>query len=41
MSKPGSAKVFVTLVLTIVLLCAGLTVLIGLFGLLVKLFGAG
>ncbi|WP_274597544.1 hypothetical protein [Paraburkholderia sp. SG-MS1] len=41
MSKPSPAKVLVTLVLSIVLLSAGLTILIGLFGVLVKLFGAG
>ncbi|CAB3793424.1 hypothetical protein [Paraburkholderia fynbosensis] len=41
MSKRSPAKVLVTLVLSIVLLSAGLAVLIGLFGVLVKLFGAG
>jgi hypothetical protein len=40
MSTPSPVKVFVTLVLTLVLLFAGVTVLIGLFGFLVDLFGA-
>jgi hypothetical protein len=40
MSTASSAKVFVNLVLTLVLLFAGVTVLIGLFGLLVKLVSA-
>jgi hypothetical protein len=38
--KPGSVKVLVTMLLTLVLLCVGVAVPIGVFGLLVKLFGA-
>jgi hypothetical protein len=40
MSTPSPAKVFITLVLSLVLLFAGVTVLIGLFGFLVDVFGA-
>jgi hypothetical protein len=39
MSKPSSLKVFVIIVLSLVLLWAGVAVLIGVFALLVKLFG--
>jgi hypothetical protein len=39
MSKPSSLKVFVTIVLSLVILWAGVAVLIGVFALLVKLFG--
>jgi hypothetical protein len=39
MSKPSSLKVFVIIILSLVLLWAGVAVLIGVFGLLVKLFG--
>jgi hypothetical protein len=38
MSKPSSLKVFVIMVLSLVLLWAGVAVLIGVFALLVKLF---
>ena len=37
--KPSSVKVFVITFLSLVLLCAGVAVLIGVFGLLVSLFG--
>lgn len=37
--KPSSVKVFVVTFLSLVLLCAGVAVLIGVFGLLVSLFG--
>jgi hypothetical protein len=39
MSKPSNLKVLVTLVLSLVLLWAGVAILIGVFALLVKLFG--
>jgi hypothetical protein len=39
MSKPSPLKVLVTVVLSLVLVCAGVAVLIGVFALLVKLFG--
>ncbi|WP_281291156.1 hypothetical protein [Paraburkholderia panacisoli] len=39
MSTPSPAKVFAIIVLSLVLLCVGVGVLIGVFGLLVKLFG--
>ncbi|CAB3787845.1 hypothetical protein LMG28614_02589 [Paraburkholderia ultramafica] len=38
--KPSSVKVLVTMVLSLVLLCVGVAILIGVFGLLVNLFGA-
>jgi hypothetical protein len=38
--KPSSVKVFLTMFLSLVLLCVGVAVLIGVFGLLVRLFGA-
>lgn len=40
MSTRSSAKMFVNLVLSLVILVAGVTVLIGLFGLIVDIFGA-
>jgi hypothetical protein len=39
MSKPSGLKVLVTILLSLVLLWAGVAVLIGVFALLVKLFG--
>ncbi|MFL9962325.1 hypothetical protein PQR02_14735 [Paraburkholderia sediminicola] len=39
MSKPSQAKVFAIIFLSLVLLWVGVGVLIGVFGLLVKLFG--
>ncbi|HEY4295704.1 MAG TPA: hypothetical protein VGM85_04455 [Paraburkholderia sp.] len=40
MSKSSPVKMFVTSVVSLVLLSAGLFVLIGVFGLLIKLFAA-
>ncbi|WP_255219735.1 hypothetical protein [Paraburkholderia ginsengisoli] len=40
MSTRSSAKMFVNLVLSLVILVAGVTVLIGLFGLIADIFGA-
>ena len=39
MSTPSRFKTLLTLVLSLVLLCAGVAVLVGVFGLLVKLLG--
>lgn len=39
MSKLSTVKAFVISILSLVLLSAGIAVLIGVFGLLVKLFG--
>lgn len=39
MQKPSQLKVFVIIVLSLVLVWAGVAVLIGVFALLVKLFG--
>ncbi|HYS66576.1 MAG TPA: hypothetical protein VEN30_22565 [Paraburkholderia sp.] len=39
MSTPSRFKAPLILVLSLVLLCAGLAVFVGIFGLLVKLFG--
>jgi hypothetical protein len=39
MSTPSRLKAPLILVLSLVLLCAGVAVLVGLFGLLVKLLG--
>ncbi|MBB4519290.1 hypothetical protein [Paraburkholderia fungorum] len=41
MSTTSRFKTPLILVLSIVLLCAGVAVLVGVFGLLVKLFGVG
>ncbi|WP_259461226.1 hypothetical protein [Paraburkholderia fungorum] len=41
MSTPSRLKTPLILVLSLVLLCAGVAVLVGVFGLLVKLFGHG
>ena len=41
MSTTSRFKTPLILVLSIVLLCAGVAVLVGVFGLLVKLFGGG
>ena len=41
MPKPSPFKALLILVITFVLLFAGVAVLIGVFGLLVKLFGHG
>ncbi|WP_267957178.1 hypothetical protein [Paraburkholderia sp. HP33-1] len=40
-TSPSALKVLKTLVLTLVFLCVGLAVPVGIFGLLVKLFGHG
>ncbi|WP_275937516.1 hypothetical protein [Paraburkholderia susongensis] len=40
-TSPGPLKVLIILVLALVLPCAAIAVLIGVFGLLVKLFGHG
>lgn len=41
MSTPSRVKTTLILALSLVLLCAGVAVLVGVFGLLVKLFGHG
>ncbi|MDE1005255.1 MAG: hypothetical protein OSB38_06295 [Paraburkholderia fungorum] len=41
MSTTSRFKTPLILVLSLVLLCAGVAVLVGVFGLLVKLFGVG
>ncbi|MDR6448648.1 antibiotic biosynthesis monooxygenase (ABM) superfamily enzyme [Paraburkholderia terricola] len=41
MSTPSRFKTPLIVVLSLVLLCAGLAVLVGIFGLLVKVFGGG
>jgi hypothetical protein len=41
MSTSNRFKAPLVLLLTLVLLCAGVAVLVGIFGLLVKLFGHG
>jgi predicted membrane-bound mannosyltransferase len=41
MSTSNRFKAPLVLLLTLVLLCAGVAVLVGVFGLLVKLFGHG
>lgn len=41
MSTPSRLKTSLILVLSLVLLCAGVAVLVGVFGLLVKLAGLG
>jgi hypothetical protein len=40
MPTPNRFNAPLVLLVTLVLLCAGVTVLVGVFGLLVKLFGA-
>jgi hypothetical protein len=40
-TSPSALKVLVNLVLTLVLLCVGIAIPVGIFGLLVKLFGHG
>jgi hypothetical protein len=40
-TSPSGLKVLMILILTLVLVCVGLAIPIGIFGLLVKLFGHG
>src|ERR1700739_3219027 len=40
-TSPSALKVLINLVLTLVLLCVGIAIPVGLFGLLIKLFGHG